>query len=295
MPRIACWRCSGVSAAIASCCSREGCGIVVSAGRPAACGDARHLGAQHRQARRVRAGSWLRAPASARARRRCRRPARRAGRDSRARADRPGCRASALLKASTAAGSPCRRPRASAPRPAPTARRDCPARRRRARAPAATSCAMSHRLFGAAALAAGDEGRGGQAGMADLQVEAERQQRDRQRKRGRQEAMQGVGRTRAGVFALASAARMRRSISSARGGGFALAQRARRRARARSRRAGRDRSRARRRSGSVVATRARSSGTSSAPTVAVVRRARRNSSISGPQQRASSACRAPRR
>ena len=36
MPRIACWRCSGVSAAIASCCSREGCGMAVLAGRPAA-------------------------------------------------------------------------------------------------------------------------------------------------------------------------------------------------------------------------------------------------------------------
>ena len=157
-------------------------------------GNARHLGAQHRQERRVRAGSgfeFLPAPE-------------RGGAVARLRVVQAeivegarivGLQGERLVEGVDGGGG----------HHAVGLERQRLAQRRqgvgivraggeRARAPAATSCAnVASVCVGAGGLCAGDEGRGGQAGMADLQVEAEGQQRDRQRKRGRQQAMQGVG------------------------------------------------------------------------------------------------------
>ena len=91
MPRIACWRCSGVIVAIASCCSRDGWGMPGGGG-----GDpgsmlaalaTRAISARS-MGRNGASGGRPRARASARGQRGCRRSAPRAGRDSRARADR---------------------------------------------------------------------------------------------------------------------------------------------------------------------------------------------------------------
>ena len=254
MPRIACWRCSGVIAAIASCCSRDGWGMPVVAGgmiriEAGRLGDALDLGPQHGQEGRVgRALGQKLAPARQRGaavaalrlvQAEIIEGARIVGPGGQRLGEGldggPGHRAVGLERERLAQGGE---------------RLGIVGLRGEARARGGQKLFDGERLVGGGGrLLAGDERRRGQAGAAGLQIEAERQQRDDERQRRRQELVQrGVG-TSAGGWrrdrrprGCGARPRCAPRRPRSRAG-------CRRRVRARSRPAGRDRSPARRRAG----------------------------------------------